>query len=160
MTLSDHIHHWVMFSSQIFNKCFVADFQKSSFLELCNSLSSQKHRSHLAGQGSPLILVHADSASIPVPRFSFKMHVECYFWNLEQTFKSGNCERLSDLQQMYQHFSLFIIFPALSLYPSLLPSPSLYHFIFSESSSWLRHCQLLYKTLYGSHMYLSPSAPD
>lgn len=50
-------------------------------------------------------------------------------------------------------FCLFIVCPT----PWLLLR---YYFIFTESSSWLCHFQLLHKTLYGNHMYVDLSGPD
>lgn len=69
-----------------------------------------------------------------------------------------SCRRRTEFL-IFDFFWSFHCLPS-SLTVSLAAAVSLrYQFTFTDSSSWLCHCQL-YKTLYGSHMYLDPSAPN
>lgn len=152
---TNHTHCWVMFSDQTVNECSLADLQESYFWQTLQFLNAAKTKVP-AGQVSPVVWVQADSASpacstsLLFPKSGANTHKPA---EPRETFRFA-----ADVPKSLPCHSL----PgSLSLAASLTAAISLrYQFISTESCSRLRHCQLLHKTLYGSHMYLGPSAPD
>lgn len=147
------ISHWVIFYNHIFNNCFVVRLPTTPYFgelpQHCKKMQQD--------QPNKFQQVHLPH---PIPGI-YEKCMSLLFLKSKTSRQTSSAKRVIHIYRRCTERVSCSLFAQLRLCFHHNCCHSLRcQFIFTEPSSWLCHCQFLHKSLYGSHMYLDPSALD